>query len=95
MAFCRLALAHEQVREIRAPHNGNSCGSRLRRGGPTDSRSATARGRPGLCAGPAALSPCLNCLVAIELKVMAFTPEHLGKLNFYLEALDREEVTAP
>jgi hypothetical protein len=33
--------------------------------------------------------------VAIELKVMAFTPEHLGKLNFYLEALDREEVTAP
>lgn len=31
----------------------------------------------------------LNCLVAIELKVTAFEPEHLGKLNFYLEALDR------
>lgn len=31
----------------------------------------------------------LNCLVAIELKVTAFAPEHLGKLNFYLEALDR------
>jgi predicted nuclease of restriction endonuclease-like (RecB) superfamily len=32
----------------------------------------------------------LNCLVAIELKVTAFAPEHLGKLNFYLEALDRD-----
>ena len=32
----------------------------------------------------------LNCLVAIELKVTAFQPEHLGKLNFYLEALDRD-----
>jgi predicted nuclease of restriction endonuclease-like (RecB) superfamily len=32
----------------------------------------------------------LNCLVAIELKVTAFEPEHLGKLNFYLEALDRD-----
>ena len=31
----------------------------------------------------------LNCLVAIELKVTEFQPEHLGKLNFYLEALDR------
>ena len=31
----------------------------------------------------------LNCLVAIELKVGRFEPEHLGKLNFYLEALDR------
>jgi len=31
----------------------------------------------------------LNCLVAIELKVDRFEPEHLGKLNFYLEALDR------
>ncbi|MBN8492229.1 MAG: DUF1016 family protein, partial [Burkholderiales bacterium] len=29
----------------------------------------------------------LNCLVAIELKVDRFEPEHLGKLNFYLEAL--------
>ena len=31
----------------------------------------------------------LNCLVAIELKVGRFEPEHLGKLNFYLEALDQ------
>lgn len=28
--------------------------------------------------------------MAIELKVTAFAPEHLGKLNFYLEALDRD-----
>jgi len=32
----------------------------------------------------------LNCLVAIELKIDEFQPEHLGKLNFYLEALDRD-----
>jgi predicted nuclease of restriction endonuclease-like (RecB) superfamily len=32
----------------------------------------------------------LNCLVAIELKVSEFEPEYLGKLNFYLEALDRD-----
>ena len=32
----------------------------------------------------------LNCLVAIELKVAEFQPEHLGKLEFYLEALDRD-----
>lgn len=32
----------------------------------------------------------LNCLVAIELKAVRFEPEHLGKLNFYLEALDRD-----
>ena len=32
----------------------------------------------------------LNCLVAIELKACRFEPEHLGKLNFYLEALDRD-----
>jgi len=31
----------------------------------------------------------LNCLVALELKVDEFQPEHLGKLEFYLEALDR------
>ena len=31
----------------------------------------------------------LNCLVAIELKINAFRPEYLGKLDFYLEALDR------
>lgn len=33
----------------------------------------------------------LNCLVAIELKVGRFEPEYLGKLSFYLEALDRNE----
>lgn len=32
----------------------------------------------------------LNCLVAVELKIDEFQPEHLGKLEFYLEALDRK-----
>jgi len=32
----------------------------------------------------------LACLVAFELKIGTFQPEHLGKMNFYLEALDRE-----
>ncbi|MCL2624167.1 MAG: PDDEXK nuclease domain-containing protein [Planctomycetaceae bacterium] len=32
----------------------------------------------------------LQCLVAFELKADKFQPEHLGKLNFYLEALDRD-----
>jgi predicted nuclease of restriction endonuclease-like (RecB) superfamily len=32
----------------------------------------------------------LSCLVAIELKVREFRPEDLGKLSFYLEALDRD-----
>jgi len=32
----------------------------------------------------------LNCLVAIELKISEFQPEYLGKLDFYLEALDRD-----
>ncbi len=32
----------------------------------------------------------LNSLVAIELKVGRFEPEYLGKLDFYLEALDRD-----
>ena len=32
----------------------------------------------------------LNCLVAFELKIVEFEPEHLGKLQFYLEALDRD-----
>lgn len=32
----------------------------------------------------------LQCLVAIELKTVEFEPEHIGKLNFYLEALDRD-----
>ncbi|MEL1254091.1 PDDEXK nuclease domain-containing protein [Flavobacterium sp. DGU38] len=32
----------------------------------------------------------LQCLVAFELKADKFRPEHLGQLNFYLEALDRD-----
>ena len=32
----------------------------------------------------------LNCLVAFELKIEEFQPAHLGQLNFYLEALDRD-----
>jgi len=32
----------------------------------------------------------LSCLVAFELKIDKFQPEYLGKLDFYLEALDRE-----
>ncbi len=32
----------------------------------------------------------LNCLVAIELKIDEFQPEYLGKLEFYLESLDRD-----
>lgn len=32
----------------------------------------------------------LNCLVAFDLKVTRFEPEHLGKMEFYLEALDRD-----
>jgi predicted nuclease of restriction endonuclease-like (RecB) superfamily len=32
----------------------------------------------------------LQCLVAFELKTDRFEPEHIGKLNFYLEALDRD-----
>ena len=32
----------------------------------------------------------LQCLVAFELKITDFKPEYLGKMNFYLEALDRE-----
>ena len=32
----------------------------------------------------------LACLVAVELKIDRFRPEHLGQLNFYLEALDRD-----
>ena len=32
----------------------------------------------------------LNCLIAIELKIVEFHPSHLGQLNFYLEALDRD-----
>ena len=32
----------------------------------------------------------LQCLVAFELKTGKFEPAHLGQLNFYLEALDRD-----
>lgn len=32
----------------------------------------------------------LQCLVAFELKTTDFEPEHLGKINFYPEALDRD-----
>ncbi|MEN9964458.1 MAG: hypothetical protein RL582_1553 [Bacteroidota bacterium] len=32
----------------------------------------------------------LQCLVAFELKTTDFMPEHLGQLDFYLEALDRD-----
>jgi len=32
----------------------------------------------------------LSCLVAIELKIGRFKPDHLGRLEFYLEALDRD-----
>jgi predicted nuclease of restriction endonuclease-like (RecB) superfamily len=32
----------------------------------------------------------LSCLVAFELKITEFKPEYLGKMNFYLEALDRD-----
>ncbi len=31
----------------------------------------------------------LQCIVAFELKADKFKPDHLGQLNFYLEALDR------
>jgi predicted nuclease of restriction endonuclease-like (RecB) superfamily len=32
----------------------------------------------------------LNCLVDFELKLGRFEPEYMGKLDFYLEALDRD-----
>ena len=32
----------------------------------------------------------LSALVAFELKIGKFLPEHIGQLNFYLEALDRD-----
>ena len=32
----------------------------------------------------------LQCLICFELKTEKFKPEHLGQLNFYLEALDRD-----
>jgi hypothetical protein len=30
----------------------------------------------------------LRCYVAVELKATAFKPEHVGKMNFYLSAVD-------
>lgn len=33
----------------------------------------------------------LRCLVAVELKVGSFEPEHKGKMEFYLESLDAQE----
>ena len=32
----------------------------------------------------------LQCLVAFDLKITDFKPEYLGKMEFYLEALDRD-----
>ena len=32
----------------------------------------------------------LSCLVPIKLKIGKFKPEHIGQINFYLEALDRD-----
>jgi predicted nuclease of restriction endonuclease-like (RecB) superfamily len=32
----------------------------------------------------------LSCLVAFELKTGAFKPDYIGKMDFYLEALDRD-----
>lgn len=32
----------------------------------------------------------LQCLIAFELKTGRFAPKHMGKLAFYLEALDRD-----
>ena len=33
----------------------------------------------------------LQCLVAIELKIGEFKPEYISKMDFYLEALDRQK----
>lgn len=33
----------------------------------------------------------LSCLVAFELKLGSFKPEYISKMDFYLEALDRQE----
>ena len=32
----------------------------------------------------------LSCLVPVELKIGKFKPEHIGQINFYMEALDRD-----
>jgi YhcG PDDEXK nuclease domain len=33
----------------------------------------------------------LRCLVAVDLKIGAFQPEHAGKMNFYFAALDERD----
>jgi hypothetical protein len=33
----------------------------------------------------------LRCLIAVDLKIGAFEPEHAGKMNFYLAALDEQD----
>ena len=33
----------------------------------------------------------LSCLVAFELKIGVFKPEYISKMDFYLEALDRQK----
>lgn len=33
----------------------------------------------------------LGCLIAVDLKIGTFQPEHAGKMNFYLAALDEQE----
>lgn len=33
----------------------------------------------------------LQCLIAVELKIGAFKPEYVGKMQFYLQALDEQE----
>ena len=33
----------------------------------------------------------LRCLIAVDLKIGAFQPEHAGKMNFYFAALDDTE----
>jgi predicted nuclease of restriction endonuclease-like (RecB) superfamily len=33
---------------------------------------------------------CLHCYVVVELKVVDFEPEHVGKLNFYIKAVDEQ-----
>ena len=32
----------------------------------------------------------LHCYVVVELKVIDFEPEHAGKLNFYIKAVDEQ-----
>jgi len=32
----------------------------------------------------------LHCYVVVELKVVEFEPEHVGKLNFYIKAIDQQ-----